>query len=106
MVQMFVRTVVRMRVIVSYTLYIYIYLAQYFFVRILVSCLTLFFPVVVTSLFLFSLPLAVLRHAGRVALFQRFVVVCFLNLPTPLLVCIVAAINRLGSQPSKVGATL
>lgn len=30
MVQMFVRTVVRMRVIVSYTLYIYIYLAQYF----------------------------------------------------------------------------
>ena len=57
MVQMFVRTVVRMRVIVSYTLYIYIYLAQYFFVRILVSCLTLFFLVVVTSLFLFSPPL-------------------------------------------------
>ena len=95
-----------MRVIVSYTLYIYIYLAQYFFVRILVSCLTLFFLVVITSLFLFSIPLAVLRHAGRAALFQRFVVVCFLNLLTPLLVCIVAAINRLGSQPSKVSATL
>lgn len=57
MVQMFVRTVVRMRVIVSYTLYIYIYLAQYFFVRILVSCLTLFFLVVVTSLFCFRSPL-------------------------------------------------
>lgn len=85
----------------------YLYLSRsIFFVRILVSCLTLFFPVVVTSLFLFLLPLAVLRHAGRVALFQRFVVVCFLNLPTSLLVCIVAAINRLGSQPSKVGATL
>lgn len=95
-----------MRVIVSYTLYIYIYLAQYFFVRILVSCLTLFFLVVVTSLFLFSIPLAVLRHADRTTLFQRFSVVCFLNLITPDWVCIVITNNRLGGQPSKVGATL
>ena len=102
MVQMFVRTVVRMRVIVSYTLFS----ISIFFVRILVSYLTLFFPVVVTSLFLFSLPLTMFRHADRTALFQRFAVFCFLNLLTPLLVCIVAAINRLGSQPSKVGATL
>lgn len=79
MVQMFVRTVVRMRRIPYY-----LYLScSIFFVRISVSCLTLFFPVVVTSLFLFSLPFAVLRHAERVALFQRFVVVCFLDLLAP-----------------------
>lgn len=47
-----------------------------------------------------------LRHADRTALFQRFVVACFLNLITPDWVCIVRAINRLGSQPSKVGVTL
>lgn len=85
----------------------YLYLSRsIFFVRILVSCLTLFFPVVSTSLFLSSLPLTMFRHADRTALFQRFAVVCFLDLLTPLLVCIVIAINRLGSQPSKVGATL
>jgi hypothetical protein len=44
-----------------------------------------------------------LRHADRTALFQRFAVVYFLDLITPLLVCIVMAINRLGSQPSKIG---
>lgn len=49
-------------------------------------------------------PLTVLRHADRTALFQGFAVVCFLDLLTPLLVCIVRAINRLGSQPSEVGA--
>lgn len=49
-------------------------------------------------------PLTVLRHADRMALFQGFTVVCFLDLLTPLLVCIVRAINRLGSQPSEVGA--
>lgn len=80
MVQMFVRTVVRMRVIVSYSLLFISISLNIFFVRILVSCLTLFFPVVVTSLFLFSLPFAVLRHADRMALFQRFIVVCFLDL--------------------------
>lgn len=85
----------------------FLYLSRsIFFVRILVSCLTLFFLVVVTSLFLFSLPLTMFRHADRTALFQRFAVVCFLDLLTPLLVCIVTAINRLGGQSSEFGATL
>lgn len=56
--------------------------------------------------FRFIYPLPMFRHADRMALFQRFVVVCFLNLLTPLLVCIVITNNRLGSQPSKVGVTL
>ncbi len=59
----------------------YLYLScSIFFVRILVSCLTLFFLVVITSFFLFSLPLTMLRHADRTTLFQRFAVFCFLNL--------------------------
>lgn len=47
-----------------------------------------------------------LRHADRMALFQRFAVVYFLDLITPLLVCIVITNNRLGSQPSEFGVTL
>lgn len=102
MVQMFVRTVVRMRVIVSYTL---------LFISILLNIFCPYFDILLDFIFsrgshvsfLFSLPLAVLRHAERMALFQCFVVVCFLDLLTPLLVCIVIANNRLGSQPSEVG---
>lgn len=88
MVQMFVRTVVRMRVIVSYTL-LFISISLNIFCPYFGILLDFIFLVVVTSLFLFSLPLTVLRHADRTALFQRFAVVCFLNLLTPLLVCIV-----------------
>ena len=102
MVQMFVRTVVRMRVIVSYSL-LFISILLNIFVRILVFCLTLFFLVLFSLFFCFVYPLTVLRHADKTALFQRFAVVCFLNLLTPLLVCIVITNNRLGSQPSKVG---
>ena len=67
---------------------------------------SLYFSVVVAMFFRFFNPLTTFRHADRMALFQRFVVVCFLNLLTPLLVCIVITNNRLGSQPSKVGVTL
>lgn len=81
----------------------YIYLTLIFFVRILISCLTLFFSRGSHVSFPVFTPLTVLRHADRTALFQGFAVVCFLDLLTPLLVCIVRAINRLGSQPSKVG---
>lgn len=85
----------------------YLYLSRsIFFVRISVSCLTLFFLVLLRLFFCFIYPLPMFRHADRTALFQRFAVVCFLNLLTPLLVCIVIAINRLGSQPSEFGATL
>lgn len=70
------------------------------------SCLTLFFLVLLKLFFRFIYPLPMLRHADRTALFQRFAVVCFLNLLTPLLVCIVITNNRLGSQPSKVSVTL
>lgn len=66
----------------------------------------LYFSVVVAMFFRFFNPLPMLRHADRTALFQRFAVVCFLNLITPLLVCIVITNNRLGSQPSKIGVTL
>lgn len=85
----------------------YLYLSRSnIFVRILVSCLTLFFLVLLKLFFRFIYPLPMLRHADKTALFQRFAVVCFLNLLTPLLVCIVITNNRLGSQPSEVGATL
>lgn len=84
---MFVRTVVRMCVIVSYTL-LSISILLNIFVRILVFCLTLFFPVVVTSLFLFSLPFAVLQHADRMALFQRFAVVHVSATCISILVCV------------------
>lgn len=77
-----------------------------FFVRISVSCLTLFFLVLLRLFFCFVYPLPMLRHADRIALFQRFAEVCFLDLLTPLLVCIVITNNRLGSQPSEFGATL
>lgn len=106
MVQMFVRTVVRMRVIVSYTLLLIYLSCSIFFVRISVSCLTLFFLVLLKLFFRFIYPLPMLQHADRTALFQRFAVVCFLNLLTPLLVCMVITNNRLGSQPGKVGVTL
>ena len=85
----------------------YLYLScSIFFVRISVSCLTLFFLVLLKLFFRFIYPLPMLRHADRTALFQRFAVVCFLNLLTPLLVCIVITNNRLGIQPSKVSVTL
>lgn len=67
---------------------------------------SLYFSVVVAMFFRFFNPLTTFRHADRTVLFQRFAVVCFLNLLTPLLVCIVITNNRLGSQPSKVGVTL
>lgn len=83
MVQMFVRTVVRMRIIVCRIPY-YLYLScSIFFVRISVSCLTLFFLVLLKLFFRFIYPLPMLQHADRMALFQRFAVVCFLNLLAP-----------------------
>lgn len=81
MVQMFVRTVVRMRVCrIPYYLYLS---CSIFFVRISVSCLTLFFLVLLKLFFRFIYPLPMLQHADRMALFQRFAVVCFLNLFAP-----------------------
>ena len=62
----------------------YLYLScSIFFVRILVSCLTLFFLVLSSLFFRFVYPLTVFRHAGRVALFQRFSAVSFLGLIIP-----------------------
>ncbi len=59
----------------------YLYLScLIFFVRILVSCLTLFFLVLLKLFFRFIYPLPMFRHADRTTLFQRFAVVCFLNL--------------------------
>lgn len=55
MVQMFVRTVVRMRVIVSYSL-VFISISLNIFVRISVSCLTLFFLVLLRLFFCFVYP--------------------------------------------------
>lgn len=105
MVQMFVRTVVRMRVIVSYTLLLISILLNIFcpYFSILLDFI---FPCATQTLFCFVTPPPMLRHAGRTALFQRFAVVCFLNLLTPLLMCIVITNNRLGSQPSEFGVTL
>lgn len=106
MVQMFVRTVVRMRVIVSYSL-LFISILLNIFCPYFSILLDFIFPCATQTLFFVSLtPLPMLRHADRTALFQRFAVVCFLNLFTPLLVCIVITNNRLGSQPSKIGVTL
>lgn len=82
MAQMFVRTVVRMRVLCRIPYYLYLS-CSIFFVRILVSCLTLFFLVLLRLFFRFIYPLPTLRHANRTALFQRSVVVCFLNLLAP-----------------------
>ena len=50
---------------------------------------SLYFSVVVAMFFGFFNPLTTFRHAERAALFQRFGAVCFSNLLTPLLVCIV-----------------
>ena len=105
MAQMFVRTVVRMRVIVSYTL-LFISILLNIFCPYFGILLDFFFLVLLRLFFCFVYPLTTLQHADRTALFQRFAVVCFLNLITPLLVCIVITNNRLGSQPSKVGVTL
>lgn len=105
MVQMFVRTVVRMRVIVSYSL-LFISISLNIFCPYFGILLDFIFPRGSHVSFSVFTPLTALRHADRMVLFQRFAVVCFLNLLTPLLVCIVAAINRLGSQPSEFGATL
>lgn len=59
----------------------YLYLScLIFFVRILVSCLTLFFLVLLRLFFCFVYPLPMFRHADRAALFQRFSAVCFLGL--------------------------
>lgn len=88
MVQMFVRTVVRMRVIVSYTLFS-ISISFNIFCPYFSILLDFIFSCATQTLFSFYLPPPMFRHAGRVALFQRFAVVCFLNLLTPLLVCIV-----------------
>ena len=105
MVQMFVRTVVRMRVIVSYSL-LFISILLNIFCPYFGILLDFIFLVLLKLFFRFIYPLPMFRHADRTALFQRFAVVCFLNLLTPLLVCIVITNNRLGSQPSKVGVTL
>lgn len=59
----------------------YLYLSRsIFFVHISVSCLTLFFLVLLKLFFRFIYPLPMFRHADRMALFQRFAVVYFLNL--------------------------
>lgn len=59
----------------------YLYLScLIFFVRILVSCLTLFFLVLLRLFFCFVYPLPMFQHADRAALFQRFSAVCFLGL--------------------------
>ena len=105
MVQMFVRTVVRMRVIVSYSL-LFISILLNIFCPYFGILLDFIFSCATQTLFCFVYPLPMLRHADRTALFQRFVVVCFLNLITPDWVCIVITNNRLGSQPSEFGVTL
>lgn len=70
MVQMFVRTVVRMRVIVSYSL-LFISILLNIFCPYFGILLDFIFPRGSHVFFLFSLPLTVLRHAERAALFQR-----------------------------------
>lgn len=79
MVQMFVRTVVRMRVIVSYTL-LFISILLNIFCPYFGILLDFFFLVLLKLFFRFIYPLPMFRHADRTTLFQRFAVVCFLNL--------------------------
>lgn len=105
MVQMFVRTVVRMRVIASYSL-LFISILLNIFCPYFSILLDFIFSCATQTLFCFVYPLPMFRHADRTALFQRFAVVCFLNLITPDWVCIVITNNRLGSQPSEFGVTL
>lgn len=82
MVQMFVRTVVRMRVIVSYSL-LFISILLNIFCPYFGILLDFIFSCATQTLFCFVYPLPMLRHADRMALFQRFAVVCFLNLLAP-----------------------
>nr|DAE43580.1 MAG TPA: hypothetical protein [Caudoviricetes sp.] len=64
----------------------FLYLSRsIFFVRILVYCLTLFFPVILRLFFCFVYPLPTLQHADRMALFQRFAVVCVSTTCVPIL---------------------
>ena len=79
MVQMFVRTVVRMRVIVSYSL-LFISILLNIFCPYFGILLDFIFSCAIQTLFRFIYPLPMLRHADRTALFQRFAVVYFLNL--------------------------
>lgn len=79
MVQMFVRTVVRMRVIASYSL-LFISILLNIFCPYFSILLDFIFPCATQTLFSFHLPPPMLRHADRMALFQRFAVVYFLNL--------------------------
>lgn len=103
MVQMFVRTVVRMRVIVSYSV-LFISISLNIFCPYFSILLDFIFSCATQTLFCFIYPLPMFQHADRPALFQRFSVVCFPNLITPDWMCIVTTNNRLGSQPSKVSA--
>lgn len=88
MVQMFVRTVVRMRVIVSYSL-LFISILLNIFCPYFGILLDFIFSCATQTLFRFIYPLPMLRHADKTALFQRFAVVCFLNLLTTNWLCIV-----------------
>ena len=79
MVQMFVRTVVRMRVIVSYSL-LFISILLNIFCPYFGILLDFIFSCATKTLFCFVYPLPMFRHADRTALFQRFAVVYFLGL--------------------------
>lgn len=84
MVQMFVRTVVRMRVIVSYSL-LFISILLNIFCPYFGILLDFIFSCATQTLFSFHLPLPMFRHADRMALFQRFSVVCVVLTCVPIL---------------------
>lgn len=86
MVQMFVRTVVRMRVIVSYTLFS-ISISLNIFCPYFGILLDFIFSCATQTLFLFYLPPPMFQHADRTALFQRFSAVCFLGLIISSWIC-------------------
>ena len=105
MVQMFVRTVVRMRVIVSYTL---------LFISISLNIFCPYFGILLDFIFscgshvsfsVFTPPycVATRRQNGAIPTFRRGL---FSQFAYTIVGVYSEAINRLGSQPSEFGATL
>lgn len=103
MVQMFVRTVVRMRVIVSYSL-LFISILLNIFCPYFSILLDFIFSRAIQSLFSFCLPsycVSTRRQSGVIPTFRRGL---FSQFAYNQLIMYSEAINRLGSQPSEVSA--
>lgn len=83
MVQMFVRTVVRMRVIVSYSL-LFISILLNIFCPYFSILLDFIFSCATQTLFCFIYPLPMFQHADRPALFQRLALSVFLICLQPI----------------------